>query len=373
MEIGIRAGTVQQGGTVTIAADALWAQQESTIAASGAGATLDLPADQKHAQSPDALVATTVTSDAGTINIALTAPNFGTAVPPQFGPPVQPDPLALFDPDIIATAGGPQQKGGILNITAPAIVIADSSARMQTGYPGNVFIAATGRLTGSGIDALSLTTTQYGIGLAGDVDLSLGRQLIVNSSALVSLPEGDYDQLAAIPANAAPGAANVSAPYVRWQQQEFVAGTPSDQASIRGTLNITGGNIDLGGNIAGRNLAALNIDSAGDVRFVPAFLTQPSLNGSLTVGGGIALRAVQIYPTTEVSYAVISTAQDGLINLLSNGSATSALCLPAVPSFSAPRRLCKPAWCVRRSGIWSSAASTARICRKERILCRRNR
>ncbi len=91
------------------------------------------------------------------------------------------------------------------------------------------------------------------------------------------------------------------------------------------TLNAS--QIDLAAFLFLQNIGQATFDSSGDIRLLPAQFvpsTTPLLIGYLLTGGNLAFNAADIYPATDVGFAIQSLASNGTISFgYPNGVAPS--------------------------------------------------
>ncbi|WP_246530286.1 filamentous haemagglutinin family protein [Paraburkholderia podalyriae] len=332
-------GKVLPGGSVTIMGDSGYvvAQAGSLINASGASASFDqLQANGTYASQP-------VWSDAGSITLAAASGLY-------------------FDGTLQAQPGASQAQGGTLSILpersnqqgASALVIQQSGNLVPAGLaPGQSFVNAVGsptgvlqfaadRLNGSGISTLVLgsqgTASTPSLGtvpvvFSDDVDLNLGRAVIVNAGQVVALGSGQLASLlptvdpvtgqwlppqqaslssllASQPAATTTGTdVTINAPYVALVGPLFTPQS-TDMVPVRaaadGTLNVRASFIDIENQVQLNNFAQANFTSSGDIRLSSTNGVQSGTGaldaGELYTPGNLTFRAADLYPATGSTF-----------------------------------------------------------------------
>ncbi|MGN6091794.1 MAG: two-partner secretion domain-containing protein, partial [Luteibacter jiangsuensis] len=321
-----RVGEVLAGGSVALnGSDETFviAEDGSRIDVSGAADIFDLPDASRRFFGTTANVApVAVWSDGGSIV-------FGASAGLYIG--------ATLD----AHGGAPSAEGGSLQIVAldagddtakvkakgilvrqshngkPAFAAADAADGSVAGADGTLEFAAD-VLNGSGITSLQLGPAAdqpvgvqqiLPVAFAGDVNLNLGRQVLVNAAGIEALPEDARS--VDIPAGYLQGTGHVSitAPYVQ------VTGTSLAPLAVAGDgiLDINAGTIDMGGmvNLQGWRQASFN--AADDLRFTVPPLGASGPDGSISPGmlfstGDLVFSAGQVYPTSAYRFAIDANA-----------------------------------------------------------------
>jgi len=311
-----RTGVVLAGGSVTLDADqALLASSGATIDVSGTSDTYQLPSEAtSNGLRANGVAATTVWSDAGSISLVAGSGLF-------------------FDATLAAHAGSPLAEGGSLTVAGhvpastaqpepQAIVLQQSGTLVPAGYmggdamPGDPANAgmlrfAVDRLDGSGITNFSvgpapgdLSTRVLPLLFAGDVNLHLGRSIVLNASSLAAVPQADT-LIVPVDGSTISGAGNVQlvAPYVDLVNGNG-NGTVQPSAVVGdGKLSVHAGFLDMGGKLTLQGFASSNFTSDGDLRFTaPASLSYAGgvpVTGWLYSTGDLAFSASRIYPATD--------------------------------------------------------------------------
>ncbi|HEY3599399.1 MAG TPA: filamentous hemagglutinin N-terminal domain-containing protein, partial [Paraburkholderia sp.] len=371
-------GKVLAGGSVTISDDAgyIVAQAGSRIDVSGTSANFDqLQANGQYVSQP-------AWSDAGSITLSASSGLY-------------------FDGTLQAHAGAPQAEGGTLTILAnpnavsnpigvlgsqPSLPGATALVIQQSGNlvpaslaPGQSFVAAVGlptgvlqfaadRLNDSGITTLVLgvpvsSGNSTGVGVVpiaftGDVDLNLGRAVVLNTGTIAALgadqlnsllptgSTGHWQAPATTLANllSSKGSGNptdtdvtISAPYVAFVSPTLGNNTAAqalvpNKALADGTLNVNASFIDLENQVQLNNFQQANFTSSGDIRLtstiVNANATNALMPGELFTRGNLTFKAADLYPSTGSTFiidAVGPADQNGnpaptTVTFLSNGA-----------------------------------------------------
>jgi filamentous hemagglutinin len=306
---GLRVGEVLDGGTVSITAQRGYvaANPGSVIDVSGGVAVLDLP------DAPGASNATTprsIASDGG--RIAVTAAD-----------------AALLSGDLRAASGDPASSaaGGELLLamnandrlgTGEPFALAFTERRVRltdetrvvslqqgAALPDSLFgraIVSDDQIASAGFDSVTLAAAttvglEFGleviapstVELAGDVDLQLGRQFVVDAARL-----------------AGTGQSGIAAPYVaightnRAYQQ-----TPVSTGDVSGSLRIDAALIEFVGNSVIDGFPSIELVSSGDIRL--RGVQGPgarSVVGGLTTQADLWLRADQVYAATLSNFLI---------------------------------------------------------------------
>jgi filamentous hemagglutinin family protein len=329
-KLGQTVGQVLGGGTVDLTAARGYIELESgsLINLSGTAATLDL------APVGSALAQPQLVASAGG-NLALT-----TAEGIQMGGTIQ---AAAGT----AAAGSPQPAGGSFSLTLDPSNRSDYAysfggistfsqnsrqiivSATQTDMPvapgsavpdsmaGTAYVSADA-LSAAGFDSISLKAASLpqssGSALPGNIDF-VGN-VTLNSPRLLSLDAASY--------TVSSGAvARLNSAYVEFgnSDQLYTADVPIATAGT-GTLNVSGGFIELYGTTALQNIGSASFNSSGDLR-VRGLLSETSLDtttisGGLYAAGNLEFSAQQIYPSTLTQF-VISTDPNSISNPM-NGS-----------------------------------------------------
>jgi filamentous hemagglutinin family protein len=346
-----KTGIVLAGGSVAIdGANAfVVAEQGSRIDVSGAAATLDIRQSSSNPYSPVKYSPTDLWSDAGSIRLGSTN--------------------GLYDDGTISASGGaPQARGGTLSIyevpdadgrnvanipTAKSILLQQSGdvvgsdlsvgQQIEDGAtPSGVMHFAVDRLSGSGIDTLvlgndptaptaatdqALNPVLQSIAFSGDVNLSVGRAVMMNADAYVALADGSTDVPGQTAGDLSVGGTHVSinAAYVAMAGGNAANITPT-LAGSDATLDIDAGMIDLIGQFGLQRFGDANFTSTGDIRlYTPSPLayianSQTARSGELVTAGNLTFKAAQLYPATGNVFILDAPTSGSTITFLGNGS-----------------------------------------------------
>jgi filamentous hemagglutinin family protein len=233
---------------------------------------------------------------------------------------------------------------------------------------GKLYVSAD-QINGSGIDSLTLKTTQEGLSrtgynvnaivFTGAVSLSLKRALTLDAPQIAVLPAGQTDVAAAVNAALAGGAVTLSAPYVSIgysgsnTYSQYGGLSPIYRGAVTagsGSLTVTGEEIDILGFTTLQQIAEADFVSSGDIRLMPVaagrydasghLITNdgqlvPGEAGWLNTAGSLTFQAAQLYPATGTDFTIKSIGADATITFLSNGSATVPLSAGASLTVSA--------------------------------------
>ena len=350
-----RTGIVLDGGAVSLKGRGGYvvAEQGSRVDVSGAADNFQLPTKQPAGMgNATSYVATPVWSDAGSITLGAAAGLY-------------------FDGQLQASGGAADANGGTLTLlglgkppgqNAPSAsgvliqqsgLLLPSGARIDgavdAGTPSGVLRFAADRISGSGITTLAIglapsTLATDGakvvpLGFAGDVNLSLGRAFIVNTTAIQALPADATTMAASAGAYASGnGQVSIKAPYV-----SFIGGVAPTSAPVAmagdGKLSVQANYIDMGGWLNLQRWAEADFESASDIRFqAPALLayaTGKPQPGLLFSTGNLTFKAAQLYPGTDYRFAIVANgsglsdangnALNTTLSILPNGSSATPL------------------------------------------------
>ncbi|WP_165190139.1 filamentous haemagglutinin family protein [Caulobacter soli] len=248
---------------------------------------------------------------------------------------------------IDAHGGDGAAAGGTLTLTGVTLVQADSQALARNRVSAD-------QIQASGFDNL---VVRGALNAEGDVDLDLGGAFVLTSGvfdgrANLSDPQ---DRQGLSPVIGAAGRLDISAAYIRLDSDFQTLATPAVGAPGQGEVILRAGAMDVSGAVLlDRSVAQATFDVAGDLRFSgvsPYQLTfgvgnaPPSLAGMLAVNGDLTLRAGQVYVTTGSSFAVTSSAADGVLTI-----ARASSTIPGVP-YSAGGKLTLQADSVVQNGV----------------------
>jgi filamentous hemagglutinin family protein len=381
-------GKVLPGGSVTISDDSGYvvAQAGSRIDVSGASANFD------QLQSGGGYASQPVWSDAGSITLGASSG-------------------LLFDGSLKAQPGGALAQGGTLSLLPEAyaelgtqvglpntnlpgatlLVIQQNGTLVPAGLAAGQSIAdvvgastgvlqfAADRLAGSGITTLELgnpNTSNSGrlgvtpLAFSGDVDLTLGRAVIVDAGQVAALSGAQVASLmpgvdagtgqwlppaqsslasllSSEPVTATGTATDTSvtinAPYVAFVGPTLAVGVKATELSAvktlaDGTLSVNAAFIDLENQVQLNNFAQTDFTSSGDIRLSSASASQ-IVGGALEPGefftsGNLSFKAVDLYPSTGTPFILDAVGVNDpatgqpvstTITFLSNGASTVPL------------------------------------------------
>jgi len=334
-------GTVLDGGQVNLSADQyVLARAGALIDVSGSSDVYDLPSAQQVLGAPVAgYTPTPVWSDAGQINLAA-----GGGM--------------LFDASLEGHAGAAQGLGGSLSISGlslqstlpqPVAVVLQQSGdllpdQLQVGQvvepgltkPSGLLHFSIDHLDGTGIDNLQIgpqVGDQPASGIAvpvlfaGNVDINLGRSVVINSPELAAVGTG----VTSLPVNGGSsgqaGQVSISAPYVELANTVSTTSTPVSVVGD-GALTVQANFLDIGGRISLAGFDDANFNSTGDLRFyLPAQYAYR--NGAVQTGwlfstGDLGFSATRTYPDTNYQFLIDavpqSAGQETTISFSGNGN-----------------------------------------------------
>jgi filamentous hemagglutinin family protein len=338
--LGIRQGQVFDGGSIALNAERgyIVAAQGSEMDVSGTAQTLDLPLGDF-----DQLEPLSVASDAG--RISLTAAEG-----------------VLLSGSLLGRPGGESAAGGRLSIKLDSskrdstgdilnnsnlTQFLPSPARIAVGEGAPIAIAPGTDVPAwlNGLAQIDPTTVRDGqfsvleliarpvfigptaiapgsISLLGDVDLSVGRSLMLDAAVISS--NG--------------GAASLTAPYIAIGATDAVSRLPAAVAAGHGSLTIGAQHIDLLGPVSLTGFApesngspSISLNSNGDIRAIGVRQNSESSSaspGSLSSAVSLTLRAAQVYPATLTDYR-IEVSQPGGRIVVEQGEGAAAEALSA--------------------------------------------
>ena len=345
-----RTGTVLDGGQVNLSADQyVLARAGARIDVSGSSDVYDLPSAQQVLGAPVAgYVPSPVWSDAGLISLAA-----GGGI--------------LFDASLEGHAGAAQGLGGSLSISGlslqsalpqPVAIVLQQSGdvlpdQLQVGQivepgltkPSGLLHFSIDHLDGTGIDNLQLgpqvgDQPTSGIAVpvlfAGNVDISLGRSVVINTPELAAVGAGATSLPVNGGSSAQAGQVSISAPYVELANTLSTTNTPVSVAGD-GTLTVQANFLDIGGRISLAGFDAANFNSAGDLRFyLPAqyaYRNGAAQTGWLFSTGDLGFSATRIYPDTNYQFLIDAVpqgmGQETTISFSGNGNADTSTPLSA--------------------------------------------
>lgn len=201
--------------------------------------------------------------------------------------------------------------------TAPEISITQSATNLLPGNftvadainnsnNGKLIVGVT-QVEGTDADRLLLNSVNGSILMAGDSELSLRRDIILDAPIFKS----------------SGGTASLNANYVSLGSS-IRGARASDGTNVPlgggGVLNVEADLLDLQGIATMRDLGEVNLVSNGDIRLRGV---TSQLVGELAIEGDLNLTADRIYPTTMSSYVLNAGAGD--INIMSAGTSNSSV------------------------------------------------
>ena len=202
----------------------------------------------------------------------------------------------------------------IVSATQPPLVV--SPGTPVPDFAAGIADVSAASLSAAGFDSISLKAAALAI--SNSVSLPGSIDFVGN----VSLTAGHSITLDAAAYSVSAGAtANVQAPYVLFGNSDQTQLTNYSQALVAtpgtGTLNVSGGFIELYGTSALQGIGTAHFTASGDLRVRGLLnLTDASattLDGSLSMAGDLSLTAQQIYPST-LSQFVLSTDPASVVN-----------------------------------------------------------
>ncbi|PLR06917.1 hypothetical protein CFHF_23690 [Caulobacter flavus] len=229
---------------------------------------------------------------------------------------------------IRAEGGAAQAAGGVLAMT-DLVLTGDAAAA-----PARNTLTAQAIET-AGFDTLVVQGSLRG---EGDVNLRLGSAFYLTSKTwdgVTPLTDAAYRQSLS-PIVGATGNLRIEAAYVSLGGAFQGLSTPAVGVAGDGQVTFDAKLMDVGGAVLfDRSVARTRFNVAGDLRFtgvspyetvfaLPGTSPAPSLAGHLAVNGDLSLVAGQVYATTGSTYAVSSTAGDGLIAIGRSSAATAS-------------------------------------------------
>jgi filamentous hemagglutinin len=158
----------------------------------------------------------------------------------------------------------------------------------------NQAVLGAAQLSRSGLDALRLESGNV-VELSSSFSLNLGRQIVIDAPVIAANTQA---------------VANLSAPYVEvgYELATLQTTSPNTNSALSGTgtLNFSGGEIDILGTTVFQGASSVRFASSGDLKLTGEASggSAASLTGGLTVMGNLTLDAARIYPTTETSFAI---------------------------------------------------------------------
>lgn len=173
------------------------------------------------------------------------------------------------------------------------------------------------------------------VAFAGDVNLNLARQVIINADGIAALPSSA--SRVDIPTGYVQGSGHVSitAPYVH------ITGASTSPIAVagEGILDIAAASIDMGGMVNLQGWKQANFSASDDLRFtLPSFLATDGakvLSGMLFSTGDLTFTAGRVYPSSDYRFAINANAS-GLADADGNVRETTVTFLPSGTAASTP-------------------------------------
>jgi filamentous hemagglutinin family protein len=308
--IAYATGTVLDGGSINLSAvNSVVVQPGAQFdlqgaAVSAASNLIQLPqAGRVHT-----LVGQDAWSNGGSLQLGALDIYFGGSVDAAGGAPL--------------AAGGDLTIGSVLTTTTqptPTTIVVEPTATVAAAMAASAtpgaFIGAD-TLSNSGFDSVTLNATGT-IAFGGSVNVTIPGALTLYAGL------GHFSLAGA-------STVNLNAGYVRMVGafNQLTAPTVGD-----GTLNVTAQWIDLERTIGLDNAGTANFTSASAIRLLSSdygFITgtgsqAPSYGGALVAPGNLKLTAAEIYPVSNTQFLLASTAPDGVLTILPNGTAAVPL------------------------------------------------
>ncbi|MGN6481215.1 filamentous haemagglutinin family protein [Luteibacter sp.] len=343
-----RTGDVLAGGAVAMTGDDetfVVADDGSRIDVSGASDTFDLPtASSRLNGMTSEVVPTAVWSDAGSMLFGASAGLYlGATLDGHGGTPLaEGGSLQVVTLDRGDNFARVHAKG-ILVRQSYASKPAFASGQDVIGDADGTLVFAADVLHGSGI-----TTLQFGptagqnpvgqtilpLGFAGDVNLNLGRQVIINATGIealgggasrVDLPSGYLTDT---------GHVTITAPYVH------ITGTSATPRAVAGNgiLDVNASTIDMGGMVNLQGWKQSSFNASDDLRFTfPASAGSGTnaLQGMLFSTGDLTFTTGQVYPASNYRFAIDANASN-LPDAQGNARETTITFLPSGNAPSTP-------------------------------------
>jgi len=254
---------------------------------------------------------------------------------------------ALTGATILAKGGAAAAAGGTLVLSDATLTQADPSVPTRNLFSANQIEAA-------GFDTLVVRGALHS---QGDVDLTLDGTFELTSAVYDGLSNlGDASVRQALsPVIGAGGQLDITASHIRLDSAFQSLATPDLGAAGTGAVTLHAKSMDVAGAVLfDRSVASTVFDVAGDLRFSGVAPYQiafgvgtaaPSLAGQMAVNGNLLLRAGQVYATTGSSFAVTSTASNGVLTVERSSSVT-----PSTP-YSAGSALTLQAASIVQNGV----------------------
>jgi filamentous hemagglutinin family protein len=331
---GLRAGTVYDGGIVTMDAKKGYviAQTGSVVDVAGTSAVLDIKNTNRYTP-------VTVASNAGDVSISaregmLLDSTLKANSPGALGgsltlrltrgsskqsgnPSASPYPGTVAD--FSSTGNAPDQQwyvdvsqGGTFVPTS--LQVGDS---LQSSAGGLAKISAD-NISHAGFSELALKS-EYGLRFTGDVDLKTNRSIEVNAKIIEATANANVKLTAP---NVVLG--NVEETNALRPTNDYSAGTP---LAGTGNLIVNSNLLDVKGNVALSGFASAALNSTGDVRL--SGISNPSISngdtrkpptGELLTNGLLSFNARQVYPTSLSDFTITASGVGSKVSFNGTGS-----------------------------------------------------
>ncbi|MGH8780555.1 filamentous haemagglutinin family protein [Paraburkholderia sp.] len=316
-------GKVLAGGNVVLSDNtgSVIVQPGARIDVSGTSANFDqLQANGTYASQP-------VWSDAGSITLgAATGLYFNGTLDAHGGSALAqggtltllPDPAGGFtttlpDGSTVVSVGANvliiQQSGDILPVA--------SAPGNDLGPSKGAISFSADRLDNSGITTLVLNgpaqTGQQPVAFAGDVNLSLGNAVILNTSQIIALAAGATSLPSSLSgiSNIGTPTVRIDAPYVAFVGPSTVVVPTSAPMAAGGTLQVDASFIDLENQLQLGNFGNATFASTGDIRLSSTNNHGPTpalVPGTLFTSGNVTFKAADLYPASGSTFVVAAVA-----------------------------------------------------------------
>ena len=253
---------------------------------------------------------------------------------------------SLTQGTVKALGGNDKAQGGILEWLRPVLSQSGPTAGLGSNAVTADWIEASG---------FSTFAARGGLSLAGNVDLKLGRALLVSSADPISATVTDSDLQVSI-GLVANGNARIEAPYIRLSSRSQNAGELAATQANTGSITFAADAIDLVGGIgiSVPETGTAKFVSTGNIRLIGVAsplseIKFSGLTGSVISSGDLAFTADQVFATTGTGnlqqliedqrngttastatpYIVASLAGSGTVSFAGNGGAVPDLPLSA--------------------------------------------
>lgn len=350
-DLGLRQGTVLDGGSITLQADrgTVGLAAGSRLDVSGTATELELPTGVQVSGSP-VLARRPVASAGGTIS--LVAPEsldlFGTLRGASGAPGAEVRPAGGT-----LAIGISRQRGFNTNQdlqptypTTPRQILVATTPASAEGDPNGTLRLNPGLAAAGGFDSLALQADDKLV-FGSDVDLRLVNQLLLQAPNLVMTEEA--------------GLVTLRANYLALGSQLTSGPAPSAATDGRGRLIARANVVDVFGRVASQGVGDFQLTAGTDLRFTGVRTQTSTLQGGLTTGRDLLLRAAQVYPTTDSQITVIAGADGGgRLEIQGSGQAPG-------PVYSAGGSLTLRADEIRQGGVLKAPLGQLELVAGERL------